>query len=1452
MNGKVKGKALVRLLVVILGFVMAFTCIWTSAVGSFKVDAKINLKTDGTYQADYDSMTETEDAAAALNLQLAAEGAVLLKNKDGVLPLTASAGGTAKVTVLGSQADTLATGGSGSGGQTKPAGDNTPDVPNTLFDSLDAANIAYNPSVKAKYEKPELAPKTLSYSGNPYDGGHYMNRVEAQTAGSVAFDGAYYEEAADGSLAGVTLTGFTDTALIVFSRSGAEGQDNDAYGLTDKNTGAAVTDDVSDHYLQLTTSEKELVAYAKKNFDNIVVLLNCPSVMELGCLEDDDDIGAILWIGQPGWNGIMSVGKILNGEIAPSGRTVDFYMRDFATDPTWYNFGNYAQANAIVNGADTTAVKGNSAVPMGYDATYATQGIQNGNFVVLDYAEGIYTGYRYYETVYAELTKAAGKDAADAWYDKATVYPFGYGLSYTSFSQSIKSVSGDLADKDGDITVTVTVKNTGNKAGKEVVQLYSTPEYNAGGIEKAAAELVGFAKTKELDPDEEQDLQIGIAVKDLASFDYNDANTNSNSGYELEQGKYVLSIRKNSHEVLDSRELTADKLLTWDEDGDSETPNNIFSQWGDDNVWSRYNTLAHNWVVDGKDNYLKRSQLVFGNGVGAQAALEEEYSEGSPNELQSQLAWIIDQKGANNLFTAQAFYVLGIQELYGTAYQDHDNAMTTTTEKNFKNPWVVDSVPADWKQGAATTNELGMYPIELADMTGLPLTDEKWTTFMNQLTWSELVGIVNDGGYGSAEIATIGKPAIEDHDGPGQLRQQWTTTPDGNGYAWACETVIGSTWNTELAYKQGKIIGSESILLGVTGWYGPGMNIHRSPLSGRNFEYYSQDGVHGGYMLAAVVRGATDMGVHVYMKHAFLNDQETSRSGVCTFATEQAIREIYAKPFEIAVRQGNANGIMLSFNRIGTQTSASHAITVQMYEKEWGYDGISVTDAFYRGSGWTPENLVRASTLPLNSRFLAFPPLQDTEGTWNAELRGGNGGVMVKDGPESETLTESATQYYWTRRTAMRALYTYANSNAMTGLKTSMLLRTKPYSLAKNTAYDGENVYSSAEIADFVNNMNNVYGEGKYIVSVDGVPKGMSFDLATGKLSGKTPAAPGVYPVTIKVRGKGKLSGVTGSSTLNLSVAAPVTDGKNVAVAYKGFVELKEGENYVPGGKFEAANEGKYTSVKYTAQGLPEGLTINETTGEITGKIKNIKAVGEQYTVTVTQDLVRCEDAFVGWMFAGRDSSYTATLYMTVVADIIDYHVNVAGFTTDKVVVNGNTGTIADLATPTAPAVGMKFRGWAASADGEKLTDTDALPSTLYALWDYPYVTIINGTFWIDGEDTGIVAAGQNGAQGDKGNQGEQGVAGVGIADITFATGEDSTVITFTLTDGTTKTVTIPNGAKGDKGDTGAPGAPGADGKDAENGGCGGSISTAGISILLIMLIAAIALPIIRRGKHND
>ncbi len=1326
---KAKLSLLSLLLIPALGTVV------TMEQGPTGVKRAASLVSNGTYRADYDSLSATEDAAADLNIKLAEEGTVLLKNKDNALPLSVSS--EKKITVLGEQADCMLTGGSGSGGQNKPAGDNTPATAKTLFDSLEDAGFEVNPSVKSAYEAEDAAPKSLS-NGNPYEAGHYMAKVDAATSTSVDFAGNHYEPLGSGvgTLGNATLTGYDSAAIVLISRTGAEGNDNLTHNLPNY-------DSITDDYMSLNTSEKEMIAYAKKNFHKVVIVLNTPGAMELGDVEDDDGIASVLWIGQTGWNGIMALGKILKGEVNPSGRTSDLYMRDIVSDPTWYNFGNYTQSDYILNAeTNQTNITGSGAAPFGYDAAYAVDNVQNGNYKTIDYAEGIYYGYRYYETAYAELSSKKGKEAADAWYKKAVVYPYGYGLSYSSFSQEITSISKEsITSKDDTLTVKVKVTNTGSLAGKEVVQLYSHAPYTEGEIEKADAVLVAFAKTSLLQPNASEEVTLTVAAKDLASFDYNDANGDSISGYELEAGDYILSARKNSHDVLSSKTIKVASTLSWDEDGNADTPNNIFSQSG--NAWEMYNTSSDHWTVSGEDHYLHRNQIATDSGI----ALEETYTPGNPNDMQKQLGWLIADQSKDDVFKESAFVYLNSQEP-DYAYLDKDNRLTPTVETDYQNVWVKENgdIPSDWSQGNTSVDKYGLYPLELSNMKNVSWDDSKWDTFMNQFTWKELVRICQDGGYGSDAVDTVGKPANKDHDGPGQMRKNWTTTADGNGYAWVCEAVIASTFNTELAEEQGKIVGNEGIFLGVTGWYAPGANIHRNANGGRNFEYYSSDPIHAGNILAAVIAGYQSKGGKAYMKHSFLNEQETSRSGIVTFATEQAIREIYAKPFEIATRKSDASGMMTSFNRIGLQSSVSYAINQQMYANEWNYHGMTVTDAYYTYSGWDSEAMVRGSVIPLNSGFAIFPPATAIEGEWDATLRNGKGGVKVANA--NGEMIESPTQYYYARITAKRAMYSYANANDLTGLSARMMLASKTQYFGNAKSVKSA-TYSASEISAFYTAMDNLYGKDEYEVNVSGLPTGLSLDLKTGELTGTVPATPGHYTYTITVSGKGKLSYITRTITNTLNITAPVYYGDDVSIDFQMPVTMVEGDNYIPTAKEDrkttnSALEGKYVEVSYSATGLPEGLTMDPATGKITGKLKNRDTAGKRYEVEITQKAVYGEPwGFMpGFMFSNK--TYTTTVY-------IEYQSEAVGIT--------------DIST-------------------EKTDD-----GTLVT------ITLSNGetsTFLIpDGKDG---EKGSDGANGSNGSNGADGKDGVGIKSI--ESDEDGNLI-ITLSDGSTEKVTLTKKSSG-------------------------------------------------------
>ena len=1117
-------------------------------------------------------------------------------------------------------------------------------------------------------------------------------------------------------------------------------------------------------------------------------------------------------------------------------------MNKFESDPTWYNFGNYSGANYTVNGEFLKPEEGETG-PLGNasevllwapDMGHDPNGAATNDNTAVDYAEGIYVGYRYYETVADDLG-----EAGEAWYDDNVVYPFGYGLSYTTFSQEIVNVEGDLSGATGEITVTVRVTNTGTVAGKEVVQIYSTLPYTVGGIDKSSVNLVGFAKTDMLRAGASQTVDITFDVKELASFDYDDANDNDYSGYELEAGSYVLSLRANSHDVIDTRTFECEQALYWDEDGNPQTPNNIFSQTG--NAWEYANTAANNWTVSGTDHYLHRDDLINDEGTGA-ADLDG-------------LSWLLTD---DNAFTDEAFNVLAHRN-NNTMAADYDNWLTSEVEDNYQNLWIkTEDDMEGLTQGEGTVGANGLYDTILYDMKGVAYDDPAWDAFIDQVTWEEMVDVVSNGGFQSHELETIGKPQLQDSDGPGQL---------SSGWAWVCEVVIASTWNVELAEEQGRVIGNESMWISGganNGWYGPALNTHRSPLGGRNFEYYSQDGLQGGLIAAAVVKGATDAGCHVYLKHAFLNEQETNRTGVATFATEQAIREIYAKPFEVAVREGNADGIMSAFNLIGIAPSVSYVTNVQLYSNEWGYRGLSVTDMWGMSvpeSGWTGYQMIRGLTQPLGSN--TSDPAMRILGEWDDENN-----VVTVNGEASYT------QWYWTRELFKRACYVAVNGNGMDeGFLPYMLAANENITLTAGTAVAANtNVLTAASIAS----LDEVFGSSGYILTAQGLPAGVTMS-ADGTLSGTLSVITGgsEYNVTISLQGDNGLKYINGYTvTLDIPVARAANAEEITYTPASGLPEdlttgtvysatigqsLITADNLFEGMEAGAGtynNGNGYLGYSVSVSGLPAGLSYNAQTGTVSGVLLE----PGQTTITVTLAAEHVTATRSGWF--GPTVYGTETVYY-VYNVTLDVSANASATGTliihdgaSDITVNVAEGEIADIIENYAPVRqdGYTFVGWSATADGEILTDTSDLEGVteLYAVWQAPAITIIDGYWYIDGVNTGIPATGANGVDGADGQNGQNGLDGVNGTDgadglgIANAVINDSGELVITYTDGTQVNLGRVVGQDG------ADGQDGQDGQDAvaEGGGCSGSIVSTAVTV--IPALAAVLVLIRKRNKTSD
>lgn len=703
-----------------------------------------------------------------------------------------------------------------------------------------------------------------------------------------------------------------------------------------------------------------------------------------------------------------------------------------------------------------------------------------------------------------------------------------------------------------------------------------------------------------------------------------------------------------------------------------------------------------------------------------------------------------------------------------------------------KNLWTKEAsdIPDSWTQ--STTVPANGHAIKLYSMLGVPYDDAKWDEFINQLTWDELKTLTLDSGYKNPELDSINKPYIEDADGPGQL---------SGGWAWVCEVVIASTWNTELAEEQGNIVGNESMWLGRNGWYGPGANNHRNPLGGRNFEYYSQDGLQGGKIAAAVTKGATDMGCHVYMKHSFLNEQETTRQSTVTFVNERALRQIYARPFEISVKEGNLNGMMTSFNRIGIESSANYAVNVQMYSNEWGYDGMTITDAYDSGpaSGWSSYEMSRGLITPLSNRM--GQKAEDINATWDATARDGKGVLTIQVNGESKP---TYTQWYWTRETAKRELFTTVNGS---GMKNGIIISEMLYSTDVDVSI-GDSV--NAKIVN-VAAANRAFGNGNYTVTVTGLPEGLRYDEARGAIVGTTTAAH-MGTVSVTLNGGAGSEWISGSTSFTLYVHPFAALTVGLAVENKEYTAdltatfLTE-DNFTPNlaltGDFNSwfALIGKYSGKAVTqgsgwsattvggekvvftlAEGatLPEGLTFNAETGTISGT----PTKAGTYQFDVMMEYSQVQEGAGSWGLPGiRAISINETVTLTV----LDHEPNA--------------------------------------------------------------VEIINGTWWINGEDTGIRVQGNAGLDGIDGVDGADGVGvlsavinGDGELVITLTNGNEinvGKVVGANGADGADGT----NGTNGVDGINGINGTNGTNGKDGKDGGSG--LAIAGLVLGALGLAAA-------------
>ncbi|WP_294686622.1 glycoside hydrolase family 3 N-terminal domain-containing protein [uncultured Bifidobacterium sp.] len=833
----------------------------------------------------------TVSKANELAKEVQSEAITMLKNDDSNLPLS-----NKKVNVFGWGSTNPVYGGTGSGSMS----DQYDTV--SLLDGMKEAGLETNADLSKLYtdyraDRPVVAMWSQDWTLPEVPADQYSDSLISDAKS------------------------FSDEAVVVITRVGGEGADlptNMKAGTITYKNNSKDYDDFQDgeHFLQLSKTERDMIDLVTKNFDKVTLVYNGANAFQFDFLSNYPQIKSVLWCPPAGQTGFSALGDVLAGETNPSGKTSDTFVKNLTKTPVFNNTDGAAAASSSSVGADGAFVYDNvDDLAAKYTGFTGQENTVLPSFV--NYVEGIYVGYKFYET-------AADEGLIN--YDDTVIYPFGYGLSYTSFEQKM----GDVSYKDGKVTFDVTVTNTGDTAGKDVVEVYYNPPYTDGGIEKASKNLVAFEKTEKLEPGASETVKIEFDDDDMASYDNKGA-----KAWVLEKGDYTISIQSDSHHVIDSEKINVADTITYD--SESNTHN-------DDQ------TVATNQFdyAAGDVTYLSRANH-FANYAEATAA-------------PTNFSMSDEVKAA---FTNNGNYD-------PTKYDDDSDEMPTTGAKN---------------------------DLRLADMYGKDYDDADWEKLLDQLTFDDMDNLIANGGYGTPAVSSVGKIQLTDADGPASLNNNFTGV---GSIGFPASTAFACTWNKDLAKQFGEMIGDMAHDMHVAGWYAPAMNIHRGAFSGRTFEYFSEDSLLSGVMASNEIAGAKEKGVYSFMKHFALNDQETNRTNmVCTWADEQAIREIYLRPFEMSVKEGGAQAVMSSFNYIGyTYAGASNNLLNTVLRDEWGFKGFVLTDYF---GGYGYQNA-------------------------DQEIRNGNDSMLATTKITNHITDKSATSVKAMRTAAHNILYTAANS----------------------------------------------------------------------------------------------------------------------------------------------------------------------------------------------------------------------------------------------------------------------------------------------------------------------------------------------------------------------------------------------------------------------------------------
>ena len=817
------------------------------------------------FTSDFSTWEEAYAAEESLIEDIQEEGSVLLLN-DGALPLAYGS----SVSLLGRSSVDLVYGGTGSGAITSSTVSN-------LREAMEGAGFSVNPMLWEFYENSGVTRSLDIWAG----------RETYSDAGEVPISD-YTDEVIS------SYDSYNDAAIVTFSRYGGEG--------TDLHAGVGILD--------LQDDEIDVLEHAHEHFDKVIVIINSSNAMGLGNLAEHG-VDACLWIGFPGQTGIDAVAEMLCGTRSPSGKLADVLASSSLSAPAMVNFGDYQYSNSPGGLADSLSTK-----TVLTDSSGAEHVLTNAYGYLVE-PMGIYVGYRYYETRYEDCVLGRGNargsagcfNSGDSWcYASEVSFPFGFGLSYTTFEQTLDSV---VVNSDDTATVTVTVRNTGGLSGKDVVEVYVQAPYEEGGIEKSAIQLCGFAKTGSLEAGESETLDIDVRFYDFASFDMAE-----NQCWVLDGGTYYLAIGNGAHEALNN--VLAAKGCTIADGMDAE---------GDASKVHPFDYGGRVWTEDPDSGYEVTSRF--------EKADLNHYAPGAVTYL-ARADW-------QGTWPVCMDDVEATDEMIEDLENDYSSLPTEETEVIY---------------GADNG-------LTITDLIGVDYDDGDWDLLLDELTFDESVELVHRGASQTAPCASIGFPGTIDRDGPagfGRCTYREDPTDSGTATGTYCagspsSVVIASTWNRDLAYRRGQAVGEDGYWSGTAGWWGPGANVHISPYSGRNFEYYSEDPYLGGRMAASDVAGAQSKGVRSFVKHFAGNDVETNRHGLSTFMNEQYLREIALKQFEFAVKEGGAYSLMKSYNRIGCQWVGDDApLCTEVLHGEWGSVASVLSDCvLVTNENWSNE-----------------------------------------------------------------------------------------------------------------------------------------------------------------------------------------------------------------------------------------------------------------------------------------------------------------------------------------------------------------------------------------------------------------------------------------------------------------------------------------------------------------